>query len=143
MAVTIPPILVVIVCRVALSASPVADSNSEFTHWQNLEWATENSMMQCRRHEVTLYDPDEGKPDANGNPTPPLEADFTQKTQCARAAMALAMDMDQKFGNRPWRVWRVGCPAPIVDTRTGALIGYKLPECGHQDTVHCEIDSAI
>jgi len=30
-----------------------------------------------------------------------------------------------------------------VDMRTGALIGYKLPECGHQDTVICETDSVI
>jgi hypothetical protein len=37
----------------------------------------------------------------------------------------------------------IGCPAPIVDLRTGALIGYKLPECGHQDTVVCETDSVI
>jgi hypothetical protein len=30
-----------------------------------------------------------------------------------------------------------------VDTRTGTVIGYKLPECGHRDTVICDTDSVI
>jgi hypothetical protein len=53
------------------------------------------------------------------------------------------MDWDDAHRNTPWRVWRVGCPSPIVDTRTGTVIGYKLPECGHRDTVICEVDSVI
>lgn len=142
MAVQIPPILVLIVCKTVAVGAP--DDNSAFTKAQNLEWATEQSMMVCRRNEVTLYDPAEGmRINANDDPAPPLNPNFAMQSQCARAGMRLAMDWDQSHKNSVWRVWRVGCPAPIVDTRTGALIGYKLPECGHRETVICETDSAI
>jgi hypothetical protein len=101
-------------------------------------------MMVCRRNEVQLYDPAEGmKINPTDDPTPPLNPNFTVAEQCARAGVTLATEWDQAHRNTPWRVWRVGCPAPIVDLRTGALIGYKLPECGHQDTVVCETDSVI
>lgn len=101
-------------------------------------------MMVCRRNEVQLYDPAEGmRLNPNDDPAPPLNPNFAMQSQCARAGMRLAMDWDQSHKNSVWRVWRVGCPAPIVDTRTGALIGYKLPECGHRETVICEVDSAI
>jgi hypothetical protein len=132
MGVQIPPVLVLIVCKTISAGAP--DQNSVFTHWENLKWDIPNSMMVCRRNEVQLYDPAEGM---NINPN------FTITEQCARAGVTLATEWDQAHRNTPWRVWRIGCPAPIVDVRTGALIGYKLPECGHQDTVVCETDSVI
>jgi hypothetical protein len=142
MGIQIPPILVLIVCK-TVSGGP-DDQNSSFTHWQNLEWATENSMMVCRRHEVQLYDPAEGvKLNEGDDPAAPLNPDFADFGQCARAGMQLQMDWDERHRNTPWRVWRVGCPSKIVDTRTGKVIGYKLPECGHRDTVVCEVDSVI
>ena len=142
MGMQIPPVLVLIVCR-TISAG-ASDQNSAFTHWENLKWDTPNSMMVCRRNEVQLYDPAEGvKINPTDDPTPPLNPNFTVAEQCARAGVTLATEWDQAHRNTPWRVWRVGCPAPIVDLRTGALIGYKLPECGHQDTVVCETDSVI
>jgi len=52
MAVHIPPVLVVIACKVLMAANP--DPNAAFTHVENTEWATENSMMVCQRHEVDL-----------------------------------------------------------------------------------------
>ena len=58
MTVHIPPVLVLIVCKVAIAGAP--DQNADFTGAQNLEWATENSMMTCRRNEVQLFDPVEG-----------------------------------------------------------------------------------
>jgi len=120
------------------------DQNAALTQFQNLEWATEDSMMVCRRNEVQLYDPAEGMTLAPADdPVQPLNPNFADHGQCARAAMMLGMEWDQAHRNTPWRVWRIGCPSPIVDLRTGALIGYKLPECGHRDTVLCETDSAI
>lgn len=146
MSVQIPPVLVLIVCKV-LSAGPtddVASTNAKFTGHENLEWATEHSMMVCRRHEIQLYDPAEGmKLNPQDDPTIPLNPNLADYGQCARAGIRLSTDWDQSHKNTPWRVWRVGCPSPIVDTRTGALIGYKLPECGHRDTVICETDSEI
>ena len=142
MTVHIPPVLVLIVCKVAYAGPP--DQNAELTGAQNLEWATENSMMTCRRNEVQLFDPAEGQQlSANDDPTPPLNPDFAQAGQCARAGIQLATSWDMAHRNSPWRVWRVGCPAPIVDMTTGMVIGYKLPECSHRDTVVCEVDSAI
>jgi hypothetical protein len=142
MAVQIPPILVLIVCKTISAGGP--DENARFTGAKELEWATEHSMMVCRRNEVQLYDPAEGmRLNANDDPVPPLNPNFAMQAQCARAGMQLARDWDQSHKNSVWRVWRVGCPAPIVDIRTGALIGYKLPECGHRETVICEVDSAI
>ena len=142
MAVHIPPVLVLIVCKVALAGEP--DQNAAFTHHENLEWATEHSMMVCRRHEIPLIDPVEGlQLSPAAEPMPSLNPDFTDGSQCARAGIRLATDWDMQHRNTSWRVWRVGCPAPIVDLRTGALIGYKLPECSHRDTVICETDSVI
>jgi hypothetical protein len=142
MGVQIPPILVLIVCKTVI-AGP-ADQNAAFTHWENLEWATENSMMVCRRNEIQLYDPVEGlRLNPADDPAPALNANFAIASQCARAGIRLAIDWDQAHRNTKWRVWRVGCPSPIVDLRTGTVIGYKLPECGHRDTVICETDSVI
>jgi len=142
MAVTIPPVLVLIVCKTILAGAP--DQNSDFTHWQNLEWATEQSMMVCKRQEVQMYDPVEGmKLKATDDPAFPLTPNFADMGQCARAGIRLSMDWDEEHRGTPWRVWRVGCPSLIVDDRTGTVIGYKLPECGHRDIVICDTDSVI
>jgi hypothetical protein len=138
--VSIPAILVVIACKTVL-AGPV-DQNASWTHHEAREWATKNSMMVCQRREIQLYDPVEGmrlKP--TDDPAPPLNPNFAQYSQCARASIRLQMDWDEQHRNTPWRVWRIGCPAPIVDRRTGTIVGYKLPECGHRDTIICEVDS--
>jgi hypothetical protein len=140
--VQIPSVLVLIVCKTVVAGPP--DQNAAFTHHENLDWATENSMMVCQRHEIELFDPAEGaqlRP--NDDPAPPLSSNFALASQCAAAGIRLATDWDQGHRETPWRVWRIGCPTPIVDLRTGTVIGYKLPECGHRDTVICETDSVI
>jgi hypothetical protein len=142
MSIHIPPILVVIACKVSIAANP--DPNAAYTHVENIQWVTEHSMMVCQRHEVQLYDPVEGMQlSPADDPAPALNPNFADPTQCARAGITLERDWDEQHKNTPWRVWRIGCPSPIVDLRTGALIGYKLPECGHKDTVICEVDSEI
>lgn len=135
MSVIIPPVLVLIVCKTLAVGEP--DQNASYTHWENREWATEHSMMVCRRQEIQLYDPAEEQGAA------PLNPNFADYSQCARAGIRLSMDWDESHKSGPWRVWRVGCPSPIVDSRTGQIVGYKLPECGHRDTVVCEVDSVI
>lgn len=142
MPVQIPPVLVLIVCKTM--AAGVPDPNAAFTQAENLQWATEHSMMVCRRSEVQLYDPAEGmRLNPTDDPAPALNANLAIPGQCARAGMPLATEWNNAHRGTPWRVWKVGCPAPIVDLRTGALIGYKLPECSHRDTVICEVDSEI
>jgi hypothetical protein len=44
---------------------------------------------------------------------------------------------------KPWRFWRFACPVPTIDTKTGEVVGWHLPDCGHRDTVICETDSVI
>ena len=137
-----PPVIVLIVCKTKPGGPP--DQNEDYTHWKNLEWATEGSMMVCRRQEVQLYDPIEGmKIGARDDPSPPLNPNFADAAQCARIGMKLSMDWDEGHKNSPWRVWRVGCPTPIIDTETGRIVDYKLPDCGHRDVVICEVDSTI
>ena len=101
-------------------------------------------MMVCRRNEIQLYDPVEGmRLSPFRRPRATAQSEFRGIWAVARAGIRLSMDSDDAHRNTPWRVWRVGCPSPIVDTRTGTVIGYKLPECGHRDTVICEVDSVI
>jgi hypothetical protein len=131
-----------IVCKVAIAGAP--DQNAAMTGAQNLEWATQNSMMTCQRHEVELYDPAEGmKLKAGDDPALPLNPNMAEGAECARIGIAVAANWDEAHRGAAWRVWRVGCPTPIVDLRSGQLIGYKLPECSHPDIAVCEVDSAI
>jgi hypothetical protein len=55
----------------------------------------------------------------------------------------LGVQWDQSHKSSKYRFWRVACPVPIVDTRTGEVIAWKMPDCGHRDTVVCEVDTAI
>ncbi len=82
MAVHIPPILVVIACKVVMAGNP--DPNAAFTDVENTDWATENSMMVCQRHEVDLYDPVEGMQlNPSDQPVPALNPNFADHGQCA------------------------------------------------------------
>lgn len=135
MIVTMPATIVLIVCKTVVTGPP--DANAAYTGWQDREWATEHSMMVCRRHEIALYDPDVDKGAA---PTP-----FTP-TACWRSAMQLGPDFDASHKNSQWRFWRAACPVPIVRKNqdgTEDVIGWKMPDCGHRDTVICEQDTAI
>ena len=82
MGVHIPPILVVIACKTVLAGAP--DQNAAFTNYENREWATEHSMMVCRRHEIQLFDPAEGvQLGPSHDPAPALNPNFALATQCA------------------------------------------------------------
>lgn len=119
MAVPMPAAVVLIVCKV-VAAGP-ADQNSAFTGYQNLEWATEHSMLVCRRLELPR------------DPTLP----------CNKGAVMTAVQWDEMNKGSSYRAWRVACPVPIVNTITGEVIAWKMPECGHRDTVHCEGDMSL
>lgn len=142
MSIHIPPVLVLIVCKVAIAGPP--DQNAAMTGALNLEWTTKNSMMTCRRQEMQLYDPAEGLSlTAGGDLAAPLNPNLAESAQCARTGIAVAANWDESHHSEPWRVWRVGCPTPIVDLKSGRVIGYKMPECPHRDIAVCETDSVI
>jgi hypothetical protein len=132
MPVPMPSAVVLIVCKTVIAGEP--DINAKWTGYENREWLIEDSMMQCRRQEVQLYDQSE----AMGAAAQP----FNQQ-RCQRASLMLGVQWDQAHKSSSYRFWRVACPVPIVDTRTGEVIAWKMPECGHRDTVICEIDTAI
>lgn len=142
MPVPMPAVVVLIVCRTVI-AGP-ADQNAAYTGYENREWATEHSMMVCRRQEVQLYDPAvDGGVDREGNPLPPADPQPFNLQRCQRSGIMLGTQWDAGHRSSSYRFWRVACPVPIVDTRTGDIIAWKMPECGHRDTVRCEVDSEI
>jgi hypothetical protein len=133
-AVPMPEKIIIIACK---TISHGGDKNSSFTGWEDRVWATKNSMMVCRRQEIALYDPDV---DLGAAPIP------FSKTSCWMAAMRLGPAFDAAHRTTPWRFWRAACPTPIVRKNgdgTEDIIGWKLPECGHRDTVVCEQDTLI
>lgn len=132
MAVPMPAAVVLIVCKTVI-AGP-ADQNAAYTGYENREWATEHSMMVCRRQEVQLFDQAEAQ---GADPQP-----FNEQ-RCQRSGIMLGVEWDAQHRSSSYRFWRVACPVPIVDTRTGEIIAWKMPECGHRDTVRCEADTAI
>lgn len=127
-----PGVVVLFLCKTVIAGPP--DQNSDFTGYQNREWATEHSMLVCRRQEVQVYDSAE----ANGADPQPFN-----QFQCQRAGIMLGAQWDASHPSSAYRFWRYACPVPIVDTRTGAVIAYKLPECPHRDVARCEVDTAI
>lgn len=134
MAALMPPVVVLIVCKVVLAGPP--DQNADFTHWDNLQWAIENSKMVCRREEVEMTDP---AADAGAKPQ-----SFTPDA-CMHSAIMLIPAWDAAHASGSYRVWRVACPVPIHKDQSPAspIIGWTLPPCGHEDTVVCLVDSAI
>lgn len=132
MSVPMPAVVVLVVCKTVLAGEP--DPNAGYTHAENRAWATENSKMICRRHEVQLYDP---AVDQGADPRP-----FTTQ-DCQKAGMMLGVQWNEQHRSSSYRFWKAACPVKIVDTRSGQIIGWKLPECGHRDTVICETDIEI
>lgn len=132
MPVPMPAAVVLIVCKTAIAGPE--DRNAAFTGAENLEWATEHSMMVCRRQEVQLYD----QAEAMGAAAQPFNIQ-----RCQRSGIMLGVRWNERHKGSRYRFWRVACPVPIVDTRTGDVIAWKMPECGHRDTVVCEVDAEI
>lgn len=132
MPVPMPAAVVLIVCKTVV-AGPM-DQNAAYTGYENREWATEHSMMVCRRQEVQLFD----QAESMGAATQPFNLQ-----RCQRSGIMLGTQWDAGHRNSSYRFWRVACPVPIVDTRTGDIIAWKMPECGHRDTVRCEVDAEI
>lgn len=129
---TMPAVVVLIACKVAIAGPP--DQNASYTGALNLQWETKNSMMVCRRHEIQMFDQAEAQ---GADPQP-----FTPQ-RCQMAAIGLIANWNVSHERSNWRAWRVACPVPTINTQTGEIIAWTLPDCGHRDTVICERDTAI
>jgi hypothetical protein len=132
MSVAMPAAVVLIVCKVAVAGPP--DQNVDFTGAENLKWATEHSMMVCRRQEVQLFD----RAESLGAAAQP----FNMK-RCQRSGIMLGAAWDAGHRSSRYRFWRVACPVPIVNTITGEVIAWAMPDCGKRDVVRCEVDTPI
>jgi hypothetical protein len=127
-----PAVVVLVVCKTIISGPP--DQNAGYTGYEPREWATEHSMMICRRLEIDVMDQAEAM---GADPQP-----FNQQ-RCQRSGALLGVEWDQAHRSSSYRHWRYACPVPIVNTITKEIIGWKKPECGHRDTVRCEVDAEI
>lgn len=137
MPVPMPAVVVLIVCKTAMLPADQHDINSKWTGYENRTWAYEDSMMQCKRKEVQLYDQSE----AMGADPQPFNTH-----RCQRAGIMLGVQWDQSNKHTPYRFWRVACPVPIVNTQTGEVIGWKKPECASgkwRGKVVCDVDSEV
>lgn len=132
MAVPMPAAVVLIVCKTVVAGPQ--DVNTAYTGYEKRDWAIEHSMMVCRRQEVSLYDNAEA---LGADPQP-----FNMR-RCQVSGIMLGASWDQNHKRSNWRFWRVACPVPIVNTITGEVIAWKLPDCGNRDTVRCEVDTEI
>jgi len=129
-----PPFVVLIVCKVALTPmTPLEEANAKFTGHQNNEWAVEHGKMVCRRHEIQMYNPDITK---GADPTP------FNTNRCQRAGIMEGSKWNATHSRYKW--WRTACPTPIVDTKTGEVIDWLMPDCGaNYGSVICERDTQI
>lgn len=132
MSALMPAVIVVIACKTVAVGPP--DENAAFTNYENRQWAIEHSMMTCRRHEIQLYD---SSVDQGAAPLP-----FSPE-QCRRAGPAVAADFDRQNKNSPWKTWKTACPVATINTQTGQILAWTLPDCGSPETVVCEKDTAI
>jgi hypothetical protein len=133
--ITMPAAIVLIVCKTVVGGS--GDENSAYTKAESREWAVENSMMVCRRQVIPIHDT------AADLGAKPITPNLFDRSTCSRIGIPIGVAWDEQHRGSAYRFWRVGCPTPIVDTRSGRIIGYKMPECGHRDTVRCEVDAEI
>jgi hypothetical protein len=140
MPVPMPAAVVLIVCKTVIAGPE--DQNAAFTGYENLEWATENSMMVCRRQEIKMED----SALLQATPAMPVAPQPFNVQRCQRSAIMLGSEWDASHRGSTYRFWRVACPVPIVRKNpdgTEDIIAWKMPECGHRDTVRCEVDAEI
>lgn len=135
MAIPMPAVVVLIVCKTVIAGPE--DPNASYTGYENREWATEYSMMVCRRQEIQLFD----QAKALGADAQPFNMQ-----RCWKSGFMLGVQWDDGHKGSSYRFWRVACPVPIVRKNPDGsedIIAWKMPECGHRDTVYCEVDTEI
>ena len=136
MPVPMPAVVVLVFCKTVLNPGPV-DQNASYTGYQDRSWAIEGGQMQCHRREIQLID----QAEANGADPQPFN-----QWRCNMAGLAMGAKFDHDHPRSPYRYFRSACPVPVIDTRTGDIIAWKIPDCGNgfgPGTMHCESDTAI
>lgn len=108
-----PAQLALIVCKVEFVGTPT--ENDRYTGHRETKWNTEGGVMHCRRHAIDLYS----------------ETDSTfSQFDCNFAGVRLGAGFDRANADSPWRFFKFACPVPTIDTNTGEILAWTLPECG-------------
>src|SRR5680860_1601780 len=94
MPVPMPAAVVLIVCKTFIVGP--ADQNAAYTGYQNREWATEHSMMVCRRQEVQLFD----QAESMGAKAQPFNLQ-----RCQRSGIMLGTQWDAGHRGSSYRFW--------------------------------------
>ena len=121
MPVPMPAAVVLIVCKTVIAGPE--DQNSAFTGYENREWATENSMMVCRRQESA--DCSSIKPKPMGAQAQP----FNQQ-RCQRSAIMLGSE---------WDASHQGSSIPLL---AGGVPGSHRPQEPGRDRGHHRLEDA-
>jgi hypothetical protein len=139
-----PAVVVIVFCKAVFvpSEDDVTNSNSDYTKHYEFQWATEHSKMVCKREEISLIDPNE---------TPEQQAQPYTQFICNMTGLQIGAKWDHDHPGNSYKFYRTACPVKIIDTQTGAIIGWKIPECstkpngmdGQYGTLVCEGDVAI
>ncbi|HUS84370.1 MAG TPA: hypothetical protein VMX56_04435 [Anaerolineales bacterium] len=112
--------------------------------WRDLEWFINPSQeLECKREVADLLDSAEMM---FPHKTEPLEPDFSNWSQCASAGMSYAAAWNEK--HKGWAVLAVGCPVKIIDSETGNVLSFKIPECpshmpGTENRIKCSFDESL
>lgn len=135
--VPMPPEVVLIVCKTKRGDPVNDDPNAKWTGVENREWLIEDSKLQCMRHEIQVFD----QAEAQGADYQPFN-----HHRCMAAGIMIGVSWDMSHKSSKYRFWKVACPTPIKNygpdgikgTPDDRIVGWKMPECGHRDTVVCE-----
>jgi hypothetical protein len=92
-------------------------------NWRDVELHIEDATLQCKRELVKIEDKD-----VIVNNEAPLNTNFGEPTQCARASVMFFATSQWDAKHSGWSVVGVGCPTPIVDD-TGKIIDWHMPGC--------------
>lgn len=144
-----PQTLVIIACKADdLTGQPGRHDPAMAAHgWRDLELHINgNNEYECKRIVVPLEDA------AIYQGLPPLASDFSNHTQCARAAMGFAPQWNDQ--NKGYAVVGIGCPVPEWadngtpgDKSDDYIVGYRLPGCpsfrpGTNNRMRCSFDES-
>lgn len=139
MSIVTAPTIVLILCLSQPATEP--DPNSGYTGHESRDWVYAGGKMQCRREVIQVED----SATLAATPGSPADPQPFNTQRCMASAIKLATDWDVAHkDSTKYRVWRVACPAPAIDTQTGKMVGWSIPDdCGHRDTVICENETTI
>ena len=138
-----PNTLVIVACRVDdLGALDVVAPGVHDPGARNYQLHIQNGVYECKRDVLANI------VDATAQAHPELRElrpNFGKVEQCGIVGVTFVPDWEREHPG--WSVVALGCPSPMVDTATGAIVGWQLPGCpsylpGTDSPMKCEYDGS-